>query len=101
MAKLRLPLIALGAAATLMAGAAQAEVTHGQLMASTCFACHGDQGMSPGTIPSIGDHSKQQLVEQMQAFKAGERMSTVMDRHAKGYTDEEIEAIAEYISGLN
>ncbi len=101
MAKLRLPLIALGAAATFMAGAAQAEVTHGQLMASTCFACHGNEGMSPNTIPSIGDWNKDQIVESMQAYKAGDRMSTVMERHAKGYTDEEIEAIAEYIGSLN
>ncbi|MGM0476121.1 MAG: c-type cytochrome [Pseudomonadota bacterium] len=101
MAKLRLPLIALGAAATFMVSAAQAEVTHGQLMASTCFACHGDQGMSTGTIPSIGDWDKDDLAEAMHAFRADERMSTVMGRHAKGYTDEEIEALAEYIGGLN
>jgi len=29
-------------------------------------------------------------------FKSGKRYSTVMMRHAKGYTDEEIRLIAQY-----
>jgi sulfide dehydrogenase cytochrome subunit len=32
----------------------------------------------------------------MQAFRSGQRGATVMDRIAKGYTDAEIEAIADW-----
>jgi cytochrome c553 len=34
----------------------------------------------------------------MQAFRSGERPSTVMGRIAKGYSDEEIHAIAAWVA---
>jgi sulfide dehydrogenase cytochrome subunit len=36
----------------------------------------------------------------MKAFKSGERPATLMDRIAKGYTDEEIEAMAKYFAEI-
>jgi cytochrome c553 len=36
------------------------------------------------------------IVAQMQAFKAGQKPSTVMDRIAKGFTDAEVQAIADW-----
>lgn len=38
------------------------------------------------------------FVLQMQAFRSGERSATVMQRHAKGLTAEEIEQLATYFS---
>jgi sulfide dehydrogenase cytochrome subunit len=32
----------------------------------------------------------------MRAFRSGQRQATVMDRIAKGYSDPEVEAIAEW-----
>jgi cytochrome c553 len=69
-------------------------------MAANCFACHGPDGHSPGTIPSIDRIGKKRIVSDMKDFRSGEAPSTVMSRHAKGYTDAEIEAIADYIAGL-
>ena len=40
------------------------------------------------------------IVKTMNDFKSGARPSTVMGRHAKGYTDAEIAAIASYISSF-
>ncbi|MCG5516164.1 MULTISPECIES: c-type cytochrome [Ectothiorhodospira] len=88
-----LALAAIGAVAV-----AQAEVTRGELMANTCFACHGTDGHSAGSIPSIYGYPPEILVGQMKAFREGRRPATVMDRHATGYSDEEIELIAEYLS---
>jgi len=34
----------------------------------------------------------------MKAFKSGERKGTVMNRIARGYTDEEIELMAKHLS---
>ena len=34
------------------------------------------------------------MVRAMQEFRSGQRTGTVMDRIAKGFTDEEIQAIA-------
>jgi len=40
------------------------------------------------------------LAQAMKDFKRGKRSSTIMGRHAKGYTDAEIEAIAQYLSQI-
>ena len=34
----------------------------------------------------------------MQEFKSGKRPATVMHQHAKGYTDQQIELMADYFS---
>jgi cytochrome c553 len=40
-----------------------------------------------------------EIVAAMQAFRAGERPATVMDRIAKGFSDDEIRAIAAWLGG--
>jgi sulfide dehydrogenase cytochrome subunit len=57
-------------------------------------------GVSAGTIPSINQLSADAIVAALKAFKSGERPGTVMDRIAKGYTDEEIQRIADYFQSL-
>ncbi len=69
-------------------------------MGSNCFTCHGPEGKSPGSIPSLNGKTAEALVKTLQDFKSGARPSTVMARHAKGYSDAEIEAIAKYISSF-
>ncbi len=69
-------------------------------MGNNCFTCHGPEGRSPGSIPSLHGKTAEALVKTMQDFKSDARPSTVMARHAKGYTDAEIEAIAKYISSF-
>ncbi|MFP4079981.1 MAG: c-type cytochrome [Ectothiorhodospira sp.] len=89
------------AAATLgMTTAVQAQVSRGALMATTCFACHGTDGQSPGAMPSISGYPPDTMIRQLKAFQDGSRQATVMDRHATGYTDEEIRLMAEYLSTL-
>jgi sulfide dehydrogenase cytochrome subunit len=70
-------------------------------LAATCFTCHGTDGRSVGGIPpSLAGQSRDYLVQQMKDFKAGKRPATVMHQQAKGYTDEQIELMAGYFSGL-
>ena len=69
-------------------------------MGNNCFTCHGPDGRSPGDIPSLNGKSAEALVKSIQDFKSGARPSTVMARHAKGYSDAEIAAIAKYISSF-
>lgn len=80
--------------------AAAADISRGAVLSSTCFTCHGTDGHSPGSIPSIYGIPAEIMIRNMQAFRSGERPATVMDRHARGYTDADIEAIAEYLSGI-
>jgi len=74
------------------------ELTQGMMLSNTCAACHGTDGKSPGAIPSINGKSKAFLTQTLTDFRSGKRPSTVMGRHAKGYTDDEIRMIAEYFS---
>lgn len=68
-----------------------------ELMANTCAGCHGTDGTSNGpATPTIASLSKEYFVSSMKDFKSGKRTSTVMDRIAKGYSDEEIHAMAAY-----
>ena len=69
-------------------------------MGNNCFTCHGPDGRSPGSIPSLNGQTAEVLVKSIQDFKSGARPSTVMGRHGKGYSDAEITAIAKYISSF-
>jgi len=69
-------------------------------MARNCFGCHGPNGKSPGAIPSLHGKSAAYIIQSFKDFRSGARASTVMGRHAKGYTDEQAEALAQYIAGL-
>lgn len=86
---------------------------HIRSLAGSCAACHGTNGNSaignsaignsavgnsPGNTPSISNIYKPTFVAQMLAFRSGERPATVMHRHAKGLTLQEIDGLAEYFS---
>ena len=72
-----------------------------ELLASNCFACHGPRGMSGTDIPKLSDVSKDKIVDSFKKFRTDALTSTIMNRIAKGYTDEQVEAIATYIEKLN
>lgn len=78
--------------------AAQAEQASPSVLADACAACHGTDGKSPSTIPSIQGKSADYMVQRLMAFKSGEREGTVMNRIAKGYSDAEISAIAKHLA---
>ena len=72
----------------------------GMLLSLSCTSCHGTNGISPGTIPTIYRKSREYIIKTMKEFRNGERDSTVMKRIAKGYSDREIILIANYFSSL-
>jgi sulfide dehydrogenase cytochrome subunit len=79
-------------------------------MADTCAGCHGTDGKSVGPAsPNLAGMSSAYFIESMEGFKAlpkGEthaedaRPATIMNRIAKGYTSEQIEAMGEYFASL-
>jgi sulfide dehydrogenase cytochrome subunit len=91
-----LALVAGGAAAAM--APAQADERRGAILANTCFSCHGTGGHSSGAMPSIDGKSADYIVDTLKRFRSGDKESTVMVRIAKGFTDEEIEALATYFS---
>ncbi|MCF6211080.1 MAG: hypothetical protein L3J88_01345 [Gammaproteobacteria bacterium] len=68
------------------------------MLATPCAGCHGPDGDSPGSIPSLTGLSTDDIISSMKAFKTDQRKGTVMNRIAKGYSDEEIDLMASYFS---
>jgi cytochrome subunit of sulfide dehydrogenase len=62
--------------------------------ASSCSGCHAANPAADTAVPRLAGRKAEDIVAQMQAFKSGERPSTVMGRIAKGFTAAEVEAIA-------
>jgi cytochrome subunit of sulfide dehydrogenase len=94
---------ALFAAATMGAGlalpAAAQDANQARSLAATCFTCHGTDGRSvDGIPPSLAGQNKDYLLTQLKEFKAGTRPATIMQQHAKGYTDEQLALIAGYFA---
>jgi cytochrome c553 len=77
---------------------------HIRSLAASCAACHGTQGnavsgdKSTVSISALAGVSKADIISKLQAFKSGELSATVMHRHAKGLTADEISALADYFS---
>jgi len=72
-----------------------------------CVNCHGENGKGRGKgnslFPVIGGQQKAYLVKQLKDFKAGTRKNDpagMMSDIAKKLSDDEINAVAEYLAGL-
>lgn len=77
---------------------ADADLRSAGLLASNCASCHGTLGNAQGAMPSLAGQQKTYIVEQMRAFRDGKRSATIMHQLAKGYTDQQIELIADFFS---
>ena len=71
---------------------------HTRSLAASCAACHGTNGNGVAGALRLAGLKSSYFTSQMQAFKSGARKATVMHRHAKGLTDEEIVQLAEYFA---
>ena len=79
--------------------AALADDMAARSIAATCAACHGTAGHSATkTVEPLAGKPKERIVELMQAFKTGKKPATIMQQIAKGYTDEQIERVADYFA---
>ncbi|MBS1189494.1 MAG: cytochrome class [Rhodocyclaceae bacterium] len=86
--------------AVLAAGSVvQAAPATPEMLSNACAGCHGTNGVSAGfSMPSLAGQNRVAIAEAMKGFKSGERPSSVMGRLAKGYSDAEIEAMADFFS---
>jgi len=82
---------AIGIASIAAATAASAEPPTG---AASCSGCHPSSARVSSPVPRLTGMDRAAIVKAMQDFRSGQRAGTVMDRIAKGFTDEEIQAIA-------
>ncbi len=102
---------------------AAADGASAEMLSNTCLGCHGPEGISEGpATPTISGMSELYIIGAMLAYKYGDdedkvdeiiesdpdfedveyfaRASTVMDRIAQGYSEEEIKLIAKYFAEL-
>ena len=66
--------------------------------AASCANCHGTQGNALPGMVALAGMPQALIVQKMQDFKAGRLPATVMHQLAKGYSDEQITAIAAYFA---
>ncbi len=70
-----------------------------------CITCHGPEGKTPigANYPILAGQNKDYLVRQIRDIKNSLRnngITSVMSSTVQNIGDEEIEAIAEYLSGV-
>ena len=73
-------------------------VPRAELLASMCNTCHGTNGQGAKPMPGIAGEEAEDFVDLMKAFANGEEPTSIMDRHAQGYTEAELKLLAEYFS---
>lgn len=76
-----------------------AETAPAAQLADACSSCHGIDGRSTGAIPPLAGQSRDDLIAKLTAFRDGENL-TIMNRLARGYSDDEIAALADYFSSV-
>lgn len=81
--------------ALLVAIAPASAAEPGRLLASQCAQCHGTDGAGPGFEELAGKDLFNDLIEMKYR-----RIEGIMDRQARGYTDDQLRQIADYLSTL-
>jgi len=71
-----------------------------RVWASTCMACHGTAGRAQPGMESLAGMPRDEMIRKMQGFKTGRSPATIMHHHTRGYSDEQIAAIAGYFAAL-
>ncbi len=81
--------------------AAAADADAGKTKSAVCAACHGADGSSSNDIwPNLKGQKNGYLVKQIKAFRDGDRTDPMMSPMAKSLSDEDIDNLAAYYSGL-
>ncbi len=83
---------------------AQSGKLSGEQLTFTCQGCHGVTGYKNAYpnyhVPRIGGQSRQYLVNALTEYKKGTRRHPTMEAQAMSFSEEEIAAIATYLSDL-
>lgn len=95
------------AASLLTSAAARAEslvegsIEAGKAKSVTCAACHGQDGNSVNPLwPNIAGQNAPYIVQQLAAFKSGQRMDPLMSSQAMLLSDEDMRDLAVYYESL-
>ena len=76
-----------------------AALADGPAGAASCSGCHAANTRVETPVPPLKGRSQADIADAMLDYKSGKRAGTIMDRIAKGFSDEEIRAIAAWYAG--
>lgn len=94
MPRLRIHALAIALPLALPAGGLAQEMPQS---GQPCIACHGRDGAGTSPLfPNLGGQSAVYMVQQLQAFRSGQRPSEIMNIIAGSLSDEDIQALADY-----
>ncbi|WP_210397299.1 c-type cytochrome [Motiliproteus sediminis] len=81
---------------------AEGDAAAGQDKAAVCFGCHGADGNSTApTFPKLAGQSAGYIVKQLSDIKGGVRQSPLMMGFAAGLSDQDMQDLAAFFSGLD
>ena len=69
-----------------------------ETLALACAGCHGTNGHSLGSTPTIAGKPVAEFVGMMSDFKSRRRRSSIMNRIAAGYKDADFAALAQHFA---
>lgn len=95
------PLALAGALAWAPAAAADAAQTlRIRSLAATCAHCHGTEGraIEGEAMFRLAGQDQNYILTQLLAFRTGSRPATIMHQITRGYSQEQLEALAQYFS---
>ena len=78
--------------------AAEYDELRGKMLSLSCASCHGTDGKSETITPYIAGIGKTNMYQTLLDYKYGKREGTMMQKHVKGFTDEELEQVSYYFS---
>lgn len=67
-------------------------------LAATCSNCHGTNGQATGVMPALAGMPAERMLALLAAFKSGATPATVMHQITKGYSDDQLRAIASHFA---
>ena len=82
------------AAAVVLASAGSVRAADAPPGAASCSGCHAASSSVQTPVPPLNGRPAADTAAQMAEFKSGARKGTIMDRIAKGFSEEETRAIA-------
>lgn len=72
-------------------------------LVATCASCHGTNGqkIKMSVLSKLSGIDKSYFITQMNLFKKNKRKATIMHQLSKGYTEKEINLMADFFSSAN
>lgn len=72
----------------------------GRLLASNCFQCHGTDGRPVAGLAKLAGESASSTYHKMIELRQKTGPNSIMNAHARGYTDQQLWELSVYFSQL-